>query len=146
MESSSPAVVTSGGDSRKRRQKRSVAEKRRIVEEALLPGASVAQTARAHGINANQVFAWRNLYLAGKLVEKQSSSFGSSMPRLLPVSVSDEAQPAVRSELTAPTQVLHAGSQSATGMIHLQFPNAQLRVEGIVDVSTLRVVLECLLR
>ncbi len=32
-----------------------MAEKRRIVEETLQPGASVAQVARAHGVNANQV-------------------------------------------------------------------------------------------
>jgi len=34
------------------RQRRSIAEKRRIVEETLAPGA----VARAHGINANRVF------------------------------------------------------------------------------------------
>ena len=41
------------------RQRRSIAEKRRIVEETLVEGASVARVARAHGINANQVFGWR---------------------------------------------------------------------------------------
>jgi transposase len=34
-------------------------EKRRIVEEALVPGASVAEIARRHGANANLVFNWR---------------------------------------------------------------------------------------
>jgi len=34
------------------RQRRSIAEKRRIVEETLVEGASVARVARAHGINA----------------------------------------------------------------------------------------------
>ena len=38
------------------RQQRSIAEKRRIVEETLVEGASVARVARVHGINANQVF------------------------------------------------------------------------------------------
>jgi Transposase len=41
------------------RQRWSVAERRRIVEEILAPGASVARVARAHGVNANQVFGWR---------------------------------------------------------------------------------------
>ena len=54
------------------RQRRSIAEKRRIVEETLAPGASVARVARAHGVNANQVFGWRRLYLAG-LGEAQRS-------------------------------------------------------------------------
>ena len=42
-----------------KRQRRSIAEKRRIVEETLVEGASVARVARAHGVNANQVFYWR---------------------------------------------------------------------------------------
>ena len=54
------------------RQRRSIAEKRRIVEETLAPGASVARVARAHGINANQVFGWRRLYLREGLVFAES--------------------------------------------------------------------------
>ena len=49
------------------RQRRSIADKRGIVEETLVDGASVARVARAHGVNANQVFGWRRLYLAGRL-------------------------------------------------------------------------------
>ena len=56
--SSEPSVVP-------KRLRRSVAEKRRIVEETLVEGASVARVARAHGVNANQVFYWRKLYQAG---------------------------------------------------------------------------------
>src|SRR3954471_24668967 len=36
-------------------------DKRRIVAEAVLPGASVADIARRHGVNANLVFNWRKL-------------------------------------------------------------------------------------
>jgi len=43
------------------RQRRSIADKRRIVEETLAEGASVARVARAHGVNANQVFGWQAL-------------------------------------------------------------------------------------
>jgi transposase len=50
-----------GGEKRRMRSK---AERRRIVEETLEPGASVA---RAHGVNANQVFKWRTLYREGRL-------------------------------------------------------------------------------
>jgi transposase len=46
---------------------RSAEERRRIVEETLVPGTSVAKVARAHGVNANQVFGWRKLYQAGLL-------------------------------------------------------------------------------
>jgi transposase-like protein len=49
---------------RKKRQHRSSEERLRIVEEASVPGVSVALVARSHGVNANQVFAWRKLYLS----------------------------------------------------------------------------------
>ena len=52
---------------RTKRRYRSVEERRRIVEETLVPGISVAIVARAHGVNANQVFAWRKLYHSGLL-------------------------------------------------------------------------------
>ncbi len=69
------AVIPQGRESSVagQRQRRSIAEKRRIVEETLIEGASVARVARAHGINANQVFGWRRLYLAGRLGEQKAS-------------------------------------------------------------------------
>jgi len=50
------AVSSSVCNPRTKRQYRSVEERRRIVEETLVPGVSVATIARAHGVNANQVF------------------------------------------------------------------------------------------
>ncbi len=45
---------------------RQKAERRQIVEETLKPGASVSQVARAHDVNANQVFTGRgNIAQAG---------------------------------------------------------------------------------
>ena len=77
MESVSTAVIaatTTVAVKRKNRQHRSIAERLRIVEETLVPGASVALVARAHGVNANQVFAWRKLHLTGKLIDKRIES------------------------------------------------------------------------
>ena len=42
----------------KRRRTRSLDERKRIVEEALARGVSVAAVARRHGLNANLVFKW----------------------------------------------------------------------------------------
>src|ERR1700694_6268229 len=50
-----------------KRRYRALEEKRRIVEETLVEGASVALVARAHGVNANLVFNWRRQYQAGRL-------------------------------------------------------------------------------
>ena len=44
---------------RRSRRSWSDEEKQRIVAEAALPGASVADIARRHGVNANLVFNWR---------------------------------------------------------------------------------------
>ena len=41
-----------------RRRTRSLDDRKRIVVEALAPGASVAAVARRHGLNANLVFKW----------------------------------------------------------------------------------------
>jgi len=49
------------------RQRRTDEEKRRIVEETLVPGASVSVVARRHDVNANQLFTWRRQYQGGKL-------------------------------------------------------------------------------
>ncbi len=49
------------------RRYRTAAEKRRIVEETLVRGASVAVVARRHEVNANLVFGWRKLYQKGLL-------------------------------------------------------------------------------
>lgn len=74
---------------RKQRRRWSVAHKQQIVEETLVPGVSVAAVARAHGMNANQVFEWRRLHESGQLVERRARRLQPSMPRLLPVSVSE---------------------------------------------------------
>lgn len=42
-----------------------VEQKRRIVEATYAPGASIAQVAREHGVNANQLHSWRRLYHLG---------------------------------------------------------------------------------
>jgi transposase len=67
------------GPGRRVRRWRSVAEKRQIVQLTMEPGASVAEVARVHGLNANQVFKWRREFQRGELVE--------SCAALLPVTV-----------------------------------------------------------
>jgi len=109
-----------------------LAEKRRIVEETLVEGASVARVAQAHGLNANLVFNWRRLYEKGLLSRGRAA-------KLLPVKVTAESSP-----------VLTAGwddagnARTSSGVIHIQLRRAQVRVEGGVDAGLVRVVLECL--
>jgi transposase len=72
-----------GVASRRVRKRWPLAEKRRIVELTLQPGASVALVARANGVNANQVFAWRRAWERGELRGPSVAAAG-----LLPVTVS----------------------------------------------------------
>ena len=49
------------------RRQHTIEEKRRIVEETHVKGASVATVAPRDDLNANQVFDWRQLYRQGLL-------------------------------------------------------------------------------
>ncbi len=47
------------------RRKYTIAEKRSMVQETRRRGASVAEVAQRHGVNANLLFGWRRLYQHG---------------------------------------------------------------------------------
>ena len=136
MDTSQQVIVTSrdkDASVASQRQRRSIAEKRRIVEETLAPGASVARVARAQGINANQVFGWRRLYLAGRLGEPKPGI------KLLPVRVSESK--------SAPVVVDHPPAdfpKSQSSTIHVEFRQAQVWIEGNPDPALVRVLLESL--
>ena len=123
------------------RQRRSIAEKRRIVEETLIEGASVARIARAHGVNANQVFGWRRLYLSGRLGEQKPTM------KLLAVRVSESLPPVTTpASNKASTSIEVSDPKPITGTIHIKLRRARLRIEGCADPGLVRVLLECLTR
>ena len=136
MDSSGVAEV--GGS---RRQRRSIAEKRNIVEQTMLPGASIAAVARQHGVNANLVHYWRNLYRRGRLGEKRPENI-----RLLPVSVSE---PVVSPVIAGEGKGCSASANmpaTAGGAIYIEFPKIHLRIESGADAALLQIVLESLQR
>jgi transposase len=107
-----------------KRRNRSKQERRGIVEETFKPGASVAVIARAHGVNANQVFHWRKLYHEGLLDVTLAST------PLMPVRITE-----VVSEAPSP-------SKACSGTIHIELGRTRIRVEGSVDTENLRIILE----
>jgi transposase len=113
---------------RKKQRRRTIKERRDIVEETLVPGASVARVARRHDVNANQVFYWRKLYHEGRL--------GISLATpLLPVRVKPER----------PTKTLKEDNGLlSSGTMEVKLLRGTLRIAGSVDVLALRAVLECL--
>src|SRR5262245_8643712 len=105
---------------------RTKAERRAIVEETLVPGASVARVARRHDVNANQVFHWRKLYHEGRL---------GTTTNFLPVRVASEQ----RGE-----GVNGSGFIAQPGTMEIKLAKGTLRVFGVVDVIALRAVIESL--
>jgi transposase len=109
-----------------RRRHRSKQERRRIAEESLEPGVSVAVVARSHGVNANQVFHWRKLLRDGRLDVKPAGV------QLMPVRIAEVAG--------------DERSRSYTGTIQIEFGRTRIRVEGSADPESLRLILEHLSR
>jgi transposase len=99
------------------------------------PGASVAEIARAHGVNANQVFKWRRLFERGQL-----SDGASRATALLPVTISSEVE-----AMPEPSETVPGEQTSSGGAIHIELPGrANISVEIGADPALLRCVLESL--
>jgi transposase len=129
MDTSTQSIEVRGREPRRRF--RTAEEKRRIVEEALQPGASVARVARTHGVNANQWFGWRRLYLQGRLEPENRER-----PGLLAVRVVPGVREAAR----------RSNASAACGTIQIELPKGTIRIAGIADPASLRTVLEYLAR
>ena len=115
---------------RTKQRRRTIQERREIVEETLVAGASVSRVARGHDVNANQVFCWRKLYREGRL----GSNPGV---QLLAVKVTEDRHAeAVKDD----------GRAVRSGTIEIKLPRGTVRIAGLVDVMALRAVLECLAR
>jgi transposase len=84
----------------------------------------VAVIARAHGVNANQVFNWRKLLREGRLDVKPTPA------QLMPVRITEVIE-------HKPEQAPHQ-----TGVIQIELGRIRVRVEGSVDPATLRTILE----
>lgn len=126
-----------GAKDHKVRRFRSKQERRQIVEETLKPGASVSRVARAHDVNANQVFKWRKQYRAGRLGLAPTATTHST---LLPVKIS-ESLPTVR-----PAAERRRVKARRAGIIDIDLGHARVRIEGAADPDCVRAALEGLVR
>jgi transposase len=117
------------------RRRRAVSEKLAIVRLTMEPGASVAEIARARGVNANQVFKWRRLFERGQLGDGAGRATA-----LLPVAISAEIE-----AMPEPTEEAASGQTSSGGAIHVELPGrANITAEAGADPALLRCVLESL--
>jgi transposase-like protein len=101
-----------------KRRHRSKQERRRIVEESLRQGVTVAELARTYRVRPNQIFHWRRLYREGQL--------GATTQEFLPVRITE--------------------ATSHAGRILLEFGKVRLLLEGPVDHQSLSLILDRIAR
>lgn len=121
------------------RQFRTVEQKARIVAETRAPGVSVAEVARRHEVNANQVFAWRRLADQGLLRPRGSEG----AVQLLPVKVSPVRRRQVRERRPRPIST-RAGAE---GRIEVTLADGvRVAICGAVTAERIAQVLAALRR
>ena len=79
-------------------------EKRQIVEESLQDGASIAEVARRHDLNANLLFTWRR-QLGLESIET------SDLTRILPVTITAEAMEERGLESSGQMEIVLSGGE-----------------------------------
>lgn len=119
-----PEAVVLATKTERRRRRFDAAWKLALVEQALVPGASVAKLARDHDVNTNQLFKWCRQY------ERASSGVRAGSP-LVPVVIDERGAPSVR----APSEARCVTVQMARGT---------LRLEGAIDAELLRGLVQAL--
>jgi transposase len=114
---------------------RTVEEKIRIVTESRLPGASVAEVARRHGVNANQVFTWR--LQQEQVVLGRRKRGRPAAVKLLPVQV--------RSETQEPPAEASGAAPASQGRIEVTLADGvRIAISGAVSSEQLHQVLAVL--
>jgi transposase len=152
---------------RRSRRSWSDEEKRRIVAEAVLPGASVADIARRHGVNANLVFNWRKLARAALSAAEPNALAVSSQAHaslaaaehceFIPIGVigrSEDEEPALGASLSSTVvggtssrreTLPRPGMDERPGVIEIALADGvRLRVDAFVNERSLRRVLAVL--
>ena len=167
LESAGPTLKLING--RRSRRSWSAEEKRRIVLEAAVPGASVSEIARRHGVNANLVFNWRKMALAASSAITGGSSSAAPPPddssravageacEFIPLGVLGEAEPVEPALITDASSGMVGGASSPRsalprpgmderpGVIEIDLADGtRLRVDAFVSERALRRVVAAL--
>jgi transposase len=156
-------AVMDAGSKRRSRRSWSRDEKRRIVDETFCPGASVADVARRHGLNANLVFNWRKAaWAAGgptasaelSVVAPVSSDGAADFVPIGVFARAEDEGPAVIAEASPRPAVsppprgagaLCSAMAERVGVIEIELADGtRLRVDAFVNERALRRVLAAL--
>ena len=149
--------ISKSTETRRSRRVWSAEEKRRIVDEAVIPGASVAEIARRHGVNANLVFTWRKAAQANASTASAPSASAlcaqsHPLPRatspceFIPIGVYDRPDDGSSAHASGPAAPPpRPRTDERPGAIEIDLADgARLRVDAFVDESALRRVLSAL--
>ena len=134
-----------------RRRTRSLDERKRIVEEALAPGASVAAVARRHGLNANLVFKWIRRSREGWREPAKEKPVKVALPErngpaFVPVKLLElDTASAPRPSDVIAKPARQTRRSARRGAMEISLPNgAKVSLDAEVDAEALRRVLSAL--
>ncbi len=106
----------------------SVADKKRIVEEACCPGASVSDVARRHGIAVRQLFRWK----------RELAPAAKTETTFLPVTLTDAPDRSAEAPQSVPEPAPVIVERSAPGIEVELIGGRRVRFERDVDPETVR--------
>ena len=145
MDTSDQASVGVGEADTSPRRMRTNEEKRRIVEEALVPGASVAAVARRHGVNANLLFGWRRLHKQGLLERSREPAVPLLAVQVTTPTVVAERRSAGVTRSSSRLRRRPVTTSRSSDHIEIELPSgARVRVHGRVEPRALAEVLTAL--
>jgi transposase len=112
-------------------------EKRQLVAETFMPGATVHAVAQRHGVNTSQLFTWRKRY---------RGDLGLPAPAPAPAAAAFAAVEFVAAR--SPTETSEAEVHPhAQGVIEIDLPRrGRLRISGCVDPAVVTAALRALVR
>lgn len=134
----------SGQDRQMARRKYSDTFKRKIAEEALLPGASVSQLSRRYDLNANMIFGWRDEYRHRQLGFAEGAEVPvEADPEFIAVGVITEAGQAIpilaADRPRLPPPVIKKTSTAVSRQVEVELRNGiKLRLDAGMATETLR--------
>ena len=103
-------------------------EKRRIVDESLEDGASLAEIARRHDLNANQLFTWRRQF---GVEPAEPKDLGLILPvTIAPETAAEESDPGPRGQMEIPSPCNPWSLYSPLSSIVRFCPRCDLLVSG----------------
>jgi transposase len=114
-------------------------EKRQLVAETFMPGATVHAVAQRHGVNTSQLFTWRKRFRAQLGLPAPAPGMPAfAALEVAPVSLSPEAPGEAGSRPVQP---------HAPGVIEIELPRrGRLRISGSIDPAVVTAALRALVR